>query len=132
MQQTWEREEELGEENKLVQDMQRELQKNRQKKAVGAADLLLFPIRKGPHWYLIELDKENERVLVYDSQVPADEHVRAGRNRVAERIRDWYQQGEAAASGWEVRWEQVPQQENDEDCGVAVLMAMRRRVLSPC
>ena len=60
---------------------------------------------------------------------PADEHVRAGRNRVAERIRDWYQQGEAEASGWEVRWEQVPQQENDEDCGVAVLMAMRRRVL---
>ena len=30
---------------------------------------------------------------------------------------------------WRVRWEQVPQQTNSIDCGVAMLMAMRRRLL---
>ena len=29
----------------------------------------------------------------------------------------------------QVQWEQVPQQENGEDCGVAMLLAMRRRML---
>ena len=47
----------------------------------------------------------------------------AGRGRIR------YQQAEAPADRWEVRWERVPQQVKSEDCGVAMLMAMRRRVL---
>ena len=37
-------------------------------------------------------------------------------------IRRWHQGTDGEEM--QVRWEQVPQQENDEDCGVATVMTM--------
>jgi Ulp1 family protease len=45
----------------------------------------------------------------------------------ANKVLEWYR--DEGDMEWEKRQAKVPQQGNQEDCGVAVLMAMRRRVL---
>ena len=90
MQQTWEREQTVGEENTLVKDMQKELKKNRMKRAVAEADVVLLPICQDNHWTLIEIDAGCKRLYVYDSQVPADVEGREKRKATASKVLEWY------------------------------------------
>ena len=111
----------------MVKEMQKELKKNRMKRAVAEADLVLLLICQDNHWTLIEIDAGCKRLYVYDSQVPADVEGREKRKATANKVLEWYR--DEGDMEWEKRQAKVPQQGNQEDCGVAVLMAMRRRVL---
>ena len=64
---------------------------------------------------------------MYDSMKPAGKELREDRHTVADNIRKWNQDEGEEDKG--VQWEQVPQQLNQEDCGVAMLMAMKRRLM---
>ena len=75
----------------------------------------------------VEQSRTENRVYVYDSQRATDEATMARRAAVVDTIRKWHQGVDGEEM--QVRWEQVPQQENDEDCGVAMVMTMRRRML---
>ena len=88
---------------------------------------MLMPTRIGNHWLLVEIEPCREKVRVYDSLRATDEGTRKGREDVVNAIRMWYKGKDG--DDMQVQWEQVPQQENGEDCGVAMLLAMRRRML---
>ncbi|XP_029971043.1 sentrin-specific protease 5-like [Salarias fasciatus] len=92
--------------------------------------LLLVPIHLEVHWCLVTADIGKKRICIYDSQGNAV--LKVARNILKYLITDAKEKKQAAfENGWTVSFdEKVPQQTNENDCGVFVLEYSRRLALA--
>ncbi|XP_036941253.1 sentrin-specific protease 5-like isoform X1 [Acanthopagrus latus] len=84
-------------------------------------NLLLVPIHLEVHWCLVTADSVKKRICIYDSQGNALQKV--ARNILKYLMTEAKEKKQTAfESGWTVSFdEKVPQQTNENDCGVFVL-----------
>ncbi|CAF97535.1 unnamed protein product, partial [Tetraodon nigroviridis] len=91
--------------------------------------LLLVPIHLEVHWCLVAADNIRKRICLYDSQGNALQKV--ARNVLKYLMTEAKERKQMAfESGWTVLCdEEIPQQSNENDCGVFVLEYSRRLTL---
>ncbi|KAK2822113.1 hypothetical protein Q5P01_022178 [Channa striata] len=92
--------------------------------------LLLVPIHLEVHWCLVTADFVKKRICLYDSQGNALQKV--ARNILKYLVAEAKQKQQSAfENGWTVSFdEEIPQQTNENDCGVFVLEYSRCLALS--
>ncbi|XP_011484707.1 sentrin-specific protease 5 [Oryzias latipes] len=92
--------------------------------------ILLVPVHLEVHWCLVTADVASKKICLYDSQGNALEKV--GRNILKYLITEAKGKHQSAyQSGWTVSFdEKIPQQTNENDCGVFVLEYSRCLALS--
>uniref|UniRef100_UPI001A97DB44 sentrin-specific protease 5-like n=1 Tax=Gasterosteus aculeatus aculeatus TaxID=481459 RepID=UPI001A97DB44 len=83
--------------------------------------LLLVPIHLEVHWCLVTADIEKKKICLYDSQGNALQKV--ARNILKYLMTEAKEkQHTDFESGWEVSYDEIiPQQTNENDCGVFIL-----------
>ncbi|XP_041848184.1 sentrin-specific protease 5-like isoform X2 [Melanotaenia boesemani] len=93
-------------------------------------NLLLVPIHLEVHWCLVTADIPTKKICLYDSQGNALQKV--ARNILKYLMTEAKQKQQSAfEDGWTVSYdEKIPQQTNENDCGVFVLEYSRCLALS--